>query len=324
MADTTYVKNDFASFNFGYEFYNGKQIFRNAWTLNVIDDEVAKMRHSGLITDVDLAIVKFVYHYSYVTARMVRDMFMPEKTVSEAADLLNKLLKNRLLNKFAISAFARDDYPADALDVFCLDYGGKKLLMHYGDPGDGAEKWTSGSVLMSIPKISEKLISADFYIQLVKNCGSNLEYLKMNPVYRKSKDPVSPNFEFCIKFNGDRKYFLGVVARESNLQPTFRDCIAKVDDFVSSKSWQRYFYGDNVTQPIVIVIAENDRVAIEAAKLVDTRTAIKAIRYTTDARMLNPLSDKGAFLKFVKEGTDEDYPEAHLVAVKSSVFSKPE
>ena len=256
MADTTYVKNDFASFNFGYEFYNGKQIFRNAWTLNVIDDEVAKMRHSGLITDVDLAIVKFVYHYSYVTARMVRDMFMPEKTVSEAADLLNKLLKNRLLNKFAISAFARDDYPADALDVFCLDYGGKKLLMHYGDPGDGAEKWTSGSVLMSIPKISEKLISADFYIQLVKNCGSNLEYLKMNPVYRKSKDPVSPNFEFCIKFNGDRKYFLGVVARESNLQPTFRDCIAKVDDFVSSKSWQRYFYGDNVTQPIVIVIAE--------------------------------------------------------------------
>jgi hypothetical protein len=324
MADNTYIKNDFTAFNFGYEFYNGKQVFRNAWTQNVIDDEVAKMRHSGLISDIDLEIVKFTYNHSFITARIARDLLMPDKSVDEAYDVLERLLKNRLLNKFAISSFARDDFPVDALGIYCLDYGGKKLLMHYGEPGDGAEKWTSGSILMSIPKVSEKLLSADFHVQLIKNCGSNLEYVKMNPVYRKSKDPVSPNFEFCIKYNGERKYFLGVVSRENNLQPTFRDLMAKVDDFVSSKSWMRYFYGDNLSQPIVIVIAENDRIALESAKLVDSRTSIKAIRYTTDERMISPLSEKGAFMKFVPEGTDEGYPDAHLAAVKSSVFSKPE
>lgn len=324
MADNTYIKNDFTGFNFGYEFYNGKQIFKNAWTQNVIDDEVAKMRHSGLISDTDLAIVKFTFNNSFITARIARDLFMPEQTVEKVGEMLERLLKNRLLNKFAVSSFARDDFPTDALSIYCLDYGGKKLLMHYGDPGDGADKWTSGSILMSIPKVSEKLLSADFHVQLIKNCGSNLEYLKLNPVYRKSKDPVSPNFEFCIKHAGDRKYFLGIVARESNLQPTFRDTIAKIDDFVNSKSWQRYFYGDNLSQPIVIVIAENDKVAMDAAKLVAQRTSIKAIRYTTDERMLAPLSDKGAFLKFVGEGADENYPDAHLVAVKSSVFAKPE
>lgn len=324
MSDTTYIKSDFVGFNFGYEFYNGKQIFRNAWTQNVIDDEVAKMRHSGLITDVDLAIVKFTFEHSFITARIARDYLMPDKSVDEASDVLERLLKNRMLNKFAISAFARDDYPADALSIYCLDYGGKKLLMHYGEPGDNADKWTSGTVLMSIPKISEKLLSADFHVQLIKNCGSNLEYLKMNPVYRRSKDPVSPNFEFCIKYNGERKYFLGLVARESNLQPLFRDNVARVDDFVSSKSWMRYFYGDNLAQPIVIVIAEDDRIALDAAKLVNQRTTIKAIRYTTDARMITTLSEKGAFMKFVPEGTDENYPDAHLAAVKSSVFSKPD
>lgn len=324
MADNTYIKSDFAGFNFGYEYYNGKQIFKNVWTSNIIDDEVAKMRHSGLISDNDLEIVKFAYQHCFITARIARDRFFPDNEVEEVETMLDRLLKNRLLNKFAVSAFARDGFPADALSIYCLDYGGKKLLMHYGDPGDGAEKWTSGTVLMSIPKVSEKLIAADFHVQLIKNCGSNLEYLKQNPVYRKSKDPVSPNFEFCIKYNGERKYFLGVIARESNLQPTFRDTIAKVDDFVSSKSWQRYFYGDNLSAPIVIVIAENDRVAMDAAKLVDQRTSIKAIRYTTDLRMISSLSEKGAFLKFVKAGDDENYPEAHLVAVKSSVFSKPE
>ena len=104
MADNTYIKNDFTGFNFGYEFYNGKQIFKNAWTQNVIDDEVAKMRHSGLISDTDLAIVKFTFHNSFITARIARDLFMPEQTVEKVGEMLERLLKNRLLNKFAVSS----------------------------------------------------------------------------------------------------------------------------------------------------------------------------------------------------------------------------
>jgi hypothetical protein len=87
MADSTYIRNDFSGFNFGYEYYNGKQIFKNAWTQNVIDDEVAKMRHSGLITDIDLEIVKFAYHNSFITSRIARDLLMPDKTVEEVDEL---------------------------------------------------------------------------------------------------------------------------------------------------------------------------------------------------------------------------------------------
>ena len=31
MADNTYIKNDFTGFNFGYEFYNGKQIYYDSY-----------------------------------------------------------------------------------------------------------------------------------------------------------------------------------------------------------------------------------------------------------------------------------------------------
>ena len=91
MADNTYIKSDFTGFNFGYEFYNGKQIFKNAWTQNVIDDEVAKMRHSGLISDTDLAIVKFTFNNSFITARIARDLFMPDLTVEKVGEMLDKL-----------------------------------------------------------------------------------------------------------------------------------------------------------------------------------------------------------------------------------------
>jgi hypothetical protein len=320
MTDNSYVKESFTSYNFGYDFYSGKQIFKNAWTQNIIEDEVAKMRHNNLITDVDLKIVNFIYKQTFATANIIAD-FLGNST-EESKAILDKLVKSRMLNKFIISAYERTDYPTDALEIYCLDYGGKKLLMHYGEPGDDSEKWTQAWALMSVPRISAKLLSADFYVQLMKNCGSNLSYLKANPIYRKHRDPVTPDFEFAIKYGDGHKYFIGVVARENNLQPEFREMMAKVDDMVSSKIWMKYFYDDQSSPPIVIVIAENDRVALEAAKIVATRTSISAVRYTTDERMHQQLSEKGAFMKFIPADADAENPAPHLVLVKSSVFSK--
>lgn len=322
MADL-HIRSDFQGFNFGFEYHDGKQVFKNAWTKNIVGDEVVKLRHTEAITDEDLLIVKFIYKHSVATVSIIRDLTRPEAPLAEIKDVLERLLRSRFLNKFAITVYKTDEYPEDALDIYCLDYGGRKLLMHYGDPEDEAEKWTQSATMMSIQKVSEKLITADFHVQLMKNCGTNLEYLQMHPVYRRSKDPTSPNFEFCIKNHDTHKYFLGVVVRETNFQPYFRDLMARIDDLVSSKAWKRYFY-DELEAPVVIVIAESDSLALEAAKLVNQRTSIRAIRYTTDERMHQTLSNKGAFLKFVKEDEDENHPDAHLVAIKAGFFSKPE
>ena len=322
MADFL-ITNDFQGFNFGFEFYNGKQVFKNAWTKNIVGDEVVKLRHTEAITDEDLLIIKFIYKHSVATTSIIRDLVRPDAPLDEVHDLLERLLRSRFLNKFAITLYKAEEYPENALDIYCLDYGGRKLLMHYGDPEDEAEKWTQSAAMMSIPNVSERLIAADFHVQLMKNCGSNLQYIKLRPVYRRSKDPTSPNFEFCIKHQDTHKYFIGVVARVANFQPYFRDLMAKIDDLVSSKAWKRYFY-DETDAPVVIVIAENDLLALEAAKMISQRTNICAIRYTTDERMHQSLSTKGAFLKFVKEGEDAEHPDAHLVAIKAGFFSKPE
>lgn len=317
-----YIKNDFKGFNFGFEYNNGRQLFKNTWTKTIVGDEVVKLRHTEALNDEDLCIIKFIYHHSFATAEIIRDLIRPDSSIEEVREILEKLLRTRFLNKFAVTIYKLEDYPEDALDVYCLDYGGRKLLMHYGDPEDEADKWTQSMAMMSIPKVIEKLISADFHVQLMKSCGSNLEYIKPNPVYRKSKDPTMPNFEFCIKNDNERKYFLGVIVRQTNLLPYFRDLMARIDDLVSSKAWKRYFF-DQAEPPVVIVLAEDDALVLEAAKIVSQRTSIQAVRYTTDARMHQPLSKKGTFLKFVKDGEDSDHPEAHLVAVKALFFSKP-
>lgn len=319
MAESV-IKKDFVGFNFGYEFYNGKQIFKNQWSLGVVVDEVVRLRHTGQLNDEEFAIIKFIFDHTMATAGIVRDYIRPDTPLEIVEDMLEKLVKLRFLNKFAITAFKAEEYPVDALDIYCLDYGGKKLLMHYGDPEDEVDKWTQSNVMLSVSRISEKLVSADFHVQLMKNCGEELVYIKNNPVYRKTKDPTVPAFEFCIKHNDGHKYFIGVIARETSLQPHFRDLVGKLDDLICSKAWKRYFY-DEPEAPVLIVLAENDKVAVESAKIINARTSIKAVRYTTDDRIHQPLSKKGAFLKFVKEGESEAHPEAHLAAVKATFFA---
>lgn len=327
----SYIKNDHVGFNFGFEFYNGKQLFKNRWTYQIFEEEVAKMRAANLITDDDLKIVRFIFKYKIATASIIRDLINPEASIATAKGWLEKLLKNRFLNKFMISAFPTDEYKDDALDFYCLDIGGKKLLSHYGDATDEIEKWNTSVPMMSVSKITEALVSADFYVQLQKNCGGNLLYMKSNPQYRKVKEPVSANFEFAIRKNVSKKdsepsyetkYFICVIVREANLLPDFQDTIARVDDLVTSNAWKRYFYDEQSNPPVVIVLAENDNVALSAAKIVDNRTSIKAIRYTTDDRIHNDMSGKASFMKFVAANEDEKHPEPHLAFVKTSVFSK--
>ena len=321
----TYVTRDQVGFNFGFDFYDSRQIFRNRWLTNIVTDEVVKMRHSGAITETDLAVIKFVFKYTFITAEMVRDMYYPDASVEAIEAKMESLVKGRFLNKFYLSNEERDDFPDDAFPIYCMDYAGKALLNNYGDVEDSfaIEKWTSASVLMSSARISSKLISANFYAKLVKNCKENLVYLKVSPTYRKQKNPITPAFEFCLNSNGGKKYFIGLTAREVSLIPHFRDMASKIEDFICSNLWAKIFHDGGNSHPVVIVIADNDLVALEAAKIISSATSIKAIRYTTDDRIKRKLSERGAFLKFVPAGESEDFPEAHLEEVKASVFSAP-
>lgn len=309
MSD--YIKNTFQGFSFGYDY---KQVFSNKWMTNLLTEEIIKMKHNNVITDEDLEIVKFIYQFRFATPAIVADYLNNGDTLEITQNKLDKLVKNRLLNKFMLSKLREEKPHPDALMIYCLDFGGKALLSHYGTPNNGIENWYTSSVMMSSEMIANDLVTAHFYVQVKKNVGGKLLYFKSNPNYRIAKNLVIPSFELCIVQNGVRKYFVGEIAREYDFPVGFREKIIKIESILGTKAWMKYFCDTGEVAPSLLIVAETDAVAMEASQIITASTGLTAFRLTTDDRSLRPLGEGGAFLKY-------DPEENKLIGVRSSLFT---
>lgn len=306
-----YIKENFQGFSFGHDYV---QVFANKWMMNLMNEEIIKLKHNNVITDEDLEIVKFVYRYKFATVAIVADYLDNGDTYEIVKGKLDRLCKNRLLNKFMLSRTREEKPYPDALMIYCLDFGGKVLLSHYDTPNNGIENWYSSSVMMSSDMVSDALVTAHFYVQVKKNVGDKLLYFRSCPNYRMGKSLVIPSFELCIVHNGERKYFVGENARDYDFPVGFREKVIKIESILGTKAWMKYF-ADIPAAPSLLILAENDDVALEASKIMVSSTSMNAFRLTTDARSLQPLGEAGSFLKY-------DVDEQQLVGVRSSVFSK--
>lgn len=309
MSD--YIRENFQGFSFGHDYV---QVFANKWMINLMNEEIIKLKHNNVITDEDLEIVKFIYRYKFATVAIVADYLDNGDTYEIVKGKLDRLCKNRLLNKFMLSRTREEKPFPDALMIYCLDFGGKVLLSHYDTPNNGIEGWWSSSVMMSSPMIGDALVTAHFYVQVKKNVGDKLLYFRSQPNYRIGKTLVIPSFELCIVHNEQRKYFVGENAREYDFPVGFREKMIKLESILGTKAWMKYF-SDVPQAPSLLVVAEDDNVALEASQIISSSTMLTAFRLTTDARSLQPLGEAGAFLKY-------DTDEGHLVGVRSSVFAK--
>lgn len=332
MNDKRYLTNDIEGYNFGYQYQERQhcsQVFKNRFMSNIIAEEVIKSRYSGRISDLDLDMIQFVFDHSFATIDILRDLFLPEMSLEDAAGKVENLVKSRYLNKFMLVQTGFEQtittFPEDALVIYCLDYAGKVLLMNYGeDEEDNIAKWNSTAVMMSGPRISSKLSTARLYASLKKTCRGNLVYMKSGARCGNRKKYLTPSFEFAIESKGGRKYFIGLTAKEITLLPNFRDFVAKVDDFYAGVGdWSTIFHDGGSAAPVIIVLADTDKTAFEAARIVASNSNLSSVRYTTDARICRDLSQSGAFLKFVPEGKSEEHPSAHMEEVRASIFAPP-
>lgn len=323
MSNTVdYIKDTFNGYSFGYGY---KQVFLNRWGTNLNNEIIIKFKNDNVISDEDLEIVKFLYEFNFATPNIIATYLDNGDTVEVIKNKLDKLVKHRLLNKFMLAKGFEEKMLPDALAIYCLDLGGKTLLTHYYKPNSGVENWYTYNIMMSSEMITHCLVTADFYVQLKRSCGSNLVTFKSLPNYRIAKNVVIPSFEICVMYQGVRKYFIGQIAREEDFPIDFRNQIQRIDSIVSTKAWMKYFY-DTDTVPPLLIVAENDTIAQEACKAILTCTDIKenAFRLTTDERMQKPLSSPGAILKCNIAYDEEGNKEEKIVGVKFPIFSKPE
>jgi hypothetical protein len=303
-----YILNTHDGFSFGPDY---KQIFQNKPVHTLMHEEIIRMRHNGLITDDDLKVVKFIFDFRFVTPEIIASYLNTQETVENIKNRLDKLVKNRILNKFMLSMMPMDSIPPNALCIYCLDLGGKTLLSQYSTCD--IANWTTAKTHWSSENIGYDLVTAKFYIQLMNTCGSKVEYFKSNPEYRINKHVVIPSFEFCLKIGGVRKYFIGQIVRDFDIPIGFRNQSENLESILCTKAWMKYFHDANGSVPVLFLVGENDEVALEAGRIISTVSGIAAFRLTTDERMNKPLNEGGAFLKYNKE-------KDCLQAIKASTF----
>lgn len=291
-----YIKSDHPNFSFSEGY---KQVFYNKPVTNLINEEIIRMRHCNVITDKDLKLTEFIYRFRFSTAEIATTYLNNGDTVEDVRARLNKLVKHRILNKFMLSLYQEDKYKKDALEIYCMDIGGKTLLKQFSS--FDMTNWNFTKVLWSGNHVGEDLTTANFFVRINQTCPNKLVYFKADPEYRINRMAVVPSFEFCLKINGLPRYFVGQNIKDEDLPIRWRDKAVKLESILCTKAWMKYFCDGGEQPPVLFLVAENDKVAHESSKILTTVSSIEAFRVTTDERSKRPLNESGAFLKYDKE-----------------------
>lgn len=287
-----------------------KQTFENKFTLNIGKNEIVKMKNNNVLSERDLKIARFLFQFTFATAQQLHTFLEEKSTVGNIKGRLDKLVKYRILNKFMLGSYEDERIHSDALEIYCMDLGGKYLLSHYSN--EDTTDWYSTVNMKTSEIVGKNLIATEFYIRLKQSVGERLVHFKSLPEMRVGKKNVIPSFEFCLKEGLHRRYFVGEVAREFDFPVYFRDKSVKLEQLLATNAWKKYYYDADI-EPVLFVFAENDQTAFDVGKLLTETTELKRFRITTDERIQRPLSEKGAFLRFAPE-------ENLLQEIKASIF----
>ncbi|MFJ8531230.1 hypothetical protein [Bacillus sp. NPDC094106] len=285
-----------------------RQTFQNKFTNTVSKNEIIKMKNNGKLTERDLDIAKFLFKFRFATAEQIQQYLEvlsgnPEdgSSIYAIRNRLEKLVQNRVLNKFMLGDFEEEHMKQDAFPFYCLDLGGKYLVTHYSN--EDTFDWYMITNMKTSEIIVKDLISTQFYLQLMKTCPGKIVFFNVNPELRVGNKNIIPSFEFCMKLDGlvgQHRYFIGEIGRDADVPLLFRQKSEKLEQLITTNAWKKYYYDSDIP-PVLFIVSETDVLAKECGKILDTCTEIKNYRFTTYDRMKRPLYEKGAFLKYVPD-----------------------
>lgn len=278
-----------------------KQTFHHEFTHTTSKDVILKMKHENKITDRDLKVVKFIHQFHFATPQQIFDYIHDEtdesETVGAVQARLDKLVHAHVLNKFCLSPVKENRVYQDALIVYCLDFGGKYLLMNFSN--EDLTQWFSSENFKTSELIAKDLMVVDFYLKLYRQTEGKITFFESSTAFQFEKTTLYPSFHFGLTIDGTLRYFIGEVAKDEDLPLFFRKKVEKYDQFLSSNAWKKYFFEQE--PPILFVLTETDQLAQLCGQILEQVSEIKRYRLTTQSRLERPLTDLGAFLRYLPD-----------------------
>ena len=292
-----------------------KQIFERKFIINISKNEIIKMKNSGYITDVDMEIVRFLFEFRFATLEQIKK-FLNEDNTDLVKKKMKKLTTQRVLNRFMLSPYELDKVEDDGLFFYCLDVGGIHLLLHYSTD-ERVFDWTTTLNMVSSEMVSKLVSVVDIYLNFKKNCPEIITSFRVNPELRVGKKVMYPSFELVIESKGEKKVFIGEVVKDLDVPVLLRDKVLKIENLLNTKAIKKYYY-DVTSDPIILLIGENDEIALESSRLITSCTEITNFRVSTEERASTKKPHlKGAFLKYQDGKLEEIAAQTFKPAPKS-------
>ncbi|MBQ6817247.1 MAG: hypothetical protein IJO27_02325, partial [Bacilli bacterium] len=230
--------------------------------------------------------------------------YLIEKNENGMIDLrknLVKLIRSRIINRFYLTEgeaavmTASDEYPDDALSIYCLSIGGAYLLDAFSQRD--AYEWNTGNIIKSSEKIGKQILATEFMLKLIESISEKMIFFRCLPTYQIKTIAFKSTFHFCLKENGESIYFIGDVFRSDSNIVDVRERLLKLESLLCTKAYLKY-YPDAKDAPILLVFADTEdflqQIAIELKA-----TKIEKVRFSTDKRIFEKeVSEGGAFLKY--------------------------
>lgn len=280
---------------YGYDIpANLKQTFENKFTLTISQNQIVKMKNNGVLTDRDLTIAKFLFQFKFATAEQLFSFLKEDNKKISLKNRLNKLVQYRVLNKFMLGEFETDRIEKDALEIYCLDLGGRYLLSNYSNLD--TNNWYTTVNMKTSELISINLLNVEFFLKLLSSIPEKIEYFKVEPEYRVGKTTIIPAFELAINENGRLVFFIGEVFRGWDTFIDTRERIERLEGILCTNAWKKYFIGKN--PPVLLIFTEDDESAKKLGAMFVNMSEGINFRITTDERFSKEIDNKNIFLKF--------------------------
>ena len=280
-----------------------KQTFQNKFTNSIDKNKVVNAKYEGDITDRDVEIVKFLFSCRFATLEQICKYlelmgYLGEQTSENSIKVrLDKLIQlYKVLNKFMLSSTEEDRIDSEALQIYCLDLGGAFLLHNFTDePLEDIRSWRPRVANLHTPEaVSKDIFVTDMFLKLLDTFGTDLKNFEAYKKMTFDKTLMTVTFDFCIEQDGVRKYFIGQVAKESELLSRFAKEADSIEKIVSTNAWKKY-YPDSAQEPVVLFFTSDDYCAQDIGVSVSERQ-IKRYRISTFERCKGDLAT--AFMSF--------------------------
>lgn len=302
-------KSEDGNFSFNYDF---KQTWHHKFNMQGVKPEHVYIknfmdRRNEKNADLQLSLLKFILKVCFATENQIKSYLSSQGFPLEDIDkTLEMFLHQRIINMFIISKYPLNEIPEDALKCYSLDFGGKYILSHYGT--EDVLSWISTNAVRGVEYITKYLTTTQFYLALLNSVPENIRYFESFANFNIGKRDVQTNAKFEIMSGHTPRGFILEVVRKYDIPSGIQKKSEKLNVLMSEGYIEKYFS----INPVVILLAENDKMALEVADIYYRNTNSTQFRLLTDIRIKNGFDDK-SFMKY-------DPNKKTLIIVKSSLF----